>query len=443
MRIQLSDNFNYNRLVRFVLPSVAMMIFTSIYSVVDGLFVSNFVGKTSFAAVNLIMPIIMAMGTIGFMIGTGGSAIISKALGEGKPYQANRYFSMLVYVSVILGIFITVVGLVFIHSIVKAIGAEGEIAEQCVIYGRIMIASITPFILQSVFQSFFITAEKPGLSLKITATAGFTNMLLDFLFVAIFKWGIAGAAVATAISQIIGGIIPLIYFSRKNSSLLKLTRTKIEKRILLNTFTNGSSEMMTNLSTSLVNILYNYQLINIIGEDGISAYGVIMYINFIFTAVFIGYSIGIAPVIGYHYGSGNSVELKSLFKKSIILVGISGIVMTLLSEFLAGNLSKIFVGYDSQLCELTSRGFRIYAISFLASGFNIFGSAFFTALSNGLVSAIISFMRTLLFQLIFVIMLPMIIGLDGIWLSIVAAELAAVFVTIIFFIKMKDKYNYL
>lgn len=443
MNIQLSDHFTYKKLLRFVIPSIVMMIFTSVYGVVDGLFVSNFAGKTAFAAVNLIMPVLMILGTVGFMIGAGGSAIVSKTLGEGNREKANQYFSMLIYTSIIGGIVLTIAGQIFLRPVSIMLGAEGDMIDNCVQYGRIIISALVPFMLQNVFQSFLITAEKPHFGLFITVMAGCTNMLLDFLFVGVLKWGITGAAAATAISQCIGGLIPLIYFLRKNSSILRLTKAHFNGCILLKTCTNGSSELMTNISMSLVTILYNFQLMRFAGQDGIVAGGVIMYAGFIFAAAFIGYSIGCAPIIGYNFGAQNHSELKNLFKKSMMIIGVSGVIMFVLSVFTSHPLSKIFVGYDSGLLGMTSRAFKIYSLSFIIWGFNIFGSAFFTALNNGLVSAVISFLRTLLFQIIVVIVLPVFLGLDGIWFANVAAELLSLAVTAGFFIGEKNKYHYI
>lgn len=442
MKIQLSDHFNYRRLIRFVIPSVLMMIFTSIYGVVDGLFVSNFAGKTAFAAVNLIMPVLMVLGTVGFMFGAGGSAIVSKTLGEGNTEKANKYFSMLVYATIISGIILTIAGFIFLRPMAVLLGAEGDMLEGCVLYGRIIIAALTAFMLQNVFQSFLITAEKPHFGLIITVMAGCTNMVLDFLVVGVFKWGIAGAAAATGLSQCVGGIIPLVYFLGKNNSTLRLTKTGFDKKVIIKACTNGSSELMTNISMSLVNILYNFQLMKFAGEDGLAAYGVIMYAGFIFAAAFIGYSIGCAPVIGYNFGAKNHMELKNLFKKSMIIISVTGVAMLLFGEIMAHPLAKIFVGYDAELLSLTSRGFKIYSVAYLIWGYNIFGSAFFTALNNGLVSAIISFLRTLVFQIIAVLILPMILGIDGIWMAIIAAELMSLAVTIAFLINKKKVYHY-
>lgn len=442
MRIQLSDHFTYGRILRFVMSPVLMMICVSLYSIVDGFFVSNYVGKTPFAAVNLIMPVCMAFGSIGIMIGTGGSAVVSKTLGEGKRKEASQYFSMLVYFAVILSLVLSVTGFVFARPIAAALGAEGELLENCVIYSRILAFALTPFVLQNIFQSFFVTAEKPGLSLRMSLLAGITNMVLDYLFIPVLHWGIAGAAIATALGQIVGGIVPLLYFAGKNDSLLQLTRTKIRGKIIWKTFGNGSSEMVTNLSTSLINILYNFQLMRLAGENGIAAYGIIMYVNFIFMAIYFGYAIGSSPVIGYHYGAGNWKELKSLFSKSLVLMGTAGILLTLLAEFLTAPLVAVFAGYDAELSEMTCHGFRLYALAFSVMGINVWGSALFTALGNGLVSAAISFLRTLVFQIIMVAVLPMLLGMDGIWLAIVAAESLALVVTGIFFAVKRKQYHY-
>ena len=441
-RIQLSDHFTYGRLLRFTLPSIVMMIFTSIYSVVDGLFVSNFVGKTPFAAINLIMPILIVLGALGFMIGTGGSAIVAKTLGERDTERANHHFSMLVYVTVVGGVLLTALGELLLRPMCVLLGAKGEMLENCVLYGRIVLLALTAFMLQNVFQSFLITAEKARLGLIITVLSGVTNMVLDYVFIALLHWGLTGAALATALSQMVGGVTPFVYFLRENDSLLRLTKTRFDGRILLKTCTNGSSELMSNISASVVTMLYNFQLMSLAGEDGIAAYGVVMYVNFIFAAIFVGYSIGTAPVIGYQYGAQNHAELKNLFRRSLVLMTLSGAGMALLAEALAQPLTQIFVGYDAGLYAMTLRGFRLYSVSFLITGINIFGSSFFTALNNGVVSAAISFLRTLVFQVVVVLVLPAIFGLDGIWFAITAAELLALAVTILFFVLKRKEYHY-
>ena len=397
MKIQLSDSFDYKKLLRFTFPSIIMMVFTSIYGVVDGFFVSNFVGKTPFAAVNFIMPFLMILGTGGFMFGTGGSALIAITMGAGDKERARRLFSLFIYVSAICGILIGALGIVVIRPVAAWLGAEGEMLDNCVVYGRIILAVLPALILQYEFQSFFITAEKPKLGLAVTVAAGVANMVLDALFVGVLRWGLVGAAAATAISQSVGGIIPLIYFGRPNTSLLRLTRTKFDGRALLKACANGSSELMSNISMSVVGMLYNIQLMKYAGEDGVAAYGVLMYVNMIFLAAFIGYSVGVAPVIGYHYGAGNHGELKGLLKKSLVLIGIFSVGMVALAEGLARPLALIFVGYDPELLDMTLRGFLVYSFSFLFAGLAIYGSSFFTALGNGLVSALISFLRTMVF----------------------------------------------
>lgn len=443
MHIQLSEHFTYKKLLRFTLPSIAMMIFTSIYGVVDGFFVSNFVGKTPFAAVNFIMPFLMILGTLGFMFGTGGSALISKTLGEGDREKANSIFSLLVYVSIGLGIVIAILGIIFIRPIAALLGAEGEMLNYCVIYGRIILIALPAYMLQMEFQSFFVMAEVPQLGLKSTVISGVTNMVLDALFMAVFKWGVIGAAVATAISQFVGGIIPIVYFSLKSTDTIWLTSAKFDGKALLQTCTNGSSELMSNVSMSLVGMLYNVQLMKYAGENGVAAYGVLMYVSFIFIGVFIGFSIGSAPIVSYHYGAKNTAELKSLLKKSCVIIAIISALMVALGEVLARPLSLIFVSYDPELLCMTIRGFAIFSLSYIFTGFAILGSSFFTALNNGLVSAIISFLRTLVFQIAAVIILPIFWGIDGIWVSVIVAEAAAVLVAVIFLFALRKKYNYM
>lgn len=440
--IQLSDHFNLSRLLRFTLPSIIMLVFTSIYGVVDGFFVSNYVGKTSFAAVNFIMPFLMILGCVGFMFGTGGGALIAKTMGEGKKEKANQLFSMLVLVSVLCGVGLAVLGLSFLRPIASALGAQGQMLEDSVAYGRIILIAIPAFILQYEFQCLFATAQKPKLGLYVTVAAGLTNVVLDAVFVAVFSWGLEGAAAATALSQGVGGILPLLYFGRANSSLLKLTKPKFDGKALLKTCTNGSSELMSNISASIVSMLYNMQLLTYAGEDGVAAYGVLMYVNLVFQAVFLGYSVGTAPVISYHDGAKNHVELKGLFRKSLAILAVCAVAMCASALLLAQPLSVLFVGYDPELLAITLRAFSIYSFSFLFSGFAVFGSSFFTALNDGLVSAFISFLRILVFQVILVLTFPLIWQLDGIWLSIVAAEMLAVLVTAGFMIQKRKKYHY-
>lgn len=443
-KIQLSDHFTYGRLIRFTLPSIGMMVFTSIYGVVDGFFVSNFAGKTPFAAVNLIFPLLMILSTVGFMFGTGGSAIVARVLGERNREKANGYFSLFVYVSFALGVLFAVLGIVFINPIATALGAEGEMLRNAVLYARVILLALPFNVLQLLFQSFFVTAEKPQLGLIVTLSAGVTNMVLDAVLVILLPQPhkLVGAAVATAMSQVVGGSVPLFYFFRKNTSLLRLGKTRFEGSAIVKACVNGSSEFMSNISMNLVGMLYNLQLLKYAGEDGIAAYGVMMYVSFIFAAVFLGYSIGTAPVVGFHYGAQNHRELKSLLRKSLIITGILGAVMLLAGQLLATPLSQIFVGYDPQLMALTVSGFRIFVLSFPFMGFAIFGSGFFTALSDGLTSAIISFLRTLVFQVAAVLLLPLLFEIDGVWFSIVVAEFMAVVFSAVFLLGKQKKYQY-
>ncbi len=443
MKIKISDSFSYGRLIKFTLPSILMMIFTSIYGVVDGFFVSTFAGKTAFAAVNFIMPYLMILGSFGFMFGAGGSALVAKTMGEGDSKRANKIFSFIIYVSAAFGIALTVIGIALLRPVGTALGAEGEMLDMCVRYGRIVLSALPFFMLQMEFQSFFVTAEKPQLGLIVTIAAGVTNMVLDAILVGFLPMKLEGAAIATAISQFIGGIFPIIYFSRKNTSLLQFMRTNIDISALIRTVTNGSSELMSNISMSFVGMLYNIQLLKYAGEDGIAAYGVLMYVNMIFIAIFIGYSVGSAPIVGYHFGAGNKGELKSLLRKSFILIGICAVFMLGLAFALAHPLSALFVGYDSALMEMTKNAFFIFSFSFLFAGFAIFGSSFFTALNDGLTSAVISFMRTLVFQIAAVMLLPLAFGLDGVWYSIIVAEVMAALLVFFFLILKRKKYGYI
>ena len=443
-KIQLSDHFTYGRLLRFTVPSIAMMVFTSIYGVVDGFFVSNFAGKVPFTAVNFIMPFLMIFATVGFMFGTGGSAIVARTFGEGEPDRARRYFSLFVYVSFGLGVVLGIVGIVAIRPFAAALGAEGELLENCIVYARIILAALPFYVLQLLFQSFLITAEKPHLGLAVTVGAGVTNMVLDAVLVILLpqEWKLAGAAIATAMSQVVGGAIPLVYFLRENGSILRLGKTRWDGRAVLKACTNGSSEFMSNVSMSLVGMLYNVQLMHYAGQDGVAAYGVMMYVSMIFAAAFIGYSIGAAPVVSYHLGAQNHDELHGLLRRSLILILIFAVCMTAAAELLAHPLAWLFVGYDAELMALTASGFRIFSLAFLLMGFSIFGSGFFTALNDGLTSALISFLRTLVFQSAAVLLLPRLWGIDGVWISIVFAECMAVALTALFLVVKRKRFHY-
>lgn len=440
--IQLSDHFDYKRLLRFTFPSIIMLVFTSIYGVVDGFFVSNFVGKTSFAAVNFIMPVLIMLGCAGFMFGTGGSALIAVTIGGGNPKKANEIFSLLIYAAAACGIVLAALGVVLLPAIASAMGADGALLTDSVRYGRIILIALPFYILQMEFQCLFATAEKPALGLGVTVAAGLTNMTLDALFVGAFRWGLDGAAAATALSQVVGGVVPLAYFGRENSSLLRLGKCRFDGYSLRKTCSNGASELMSNISMSAVSILYNIQLMAKAGENGVAAYGVLMYVSLVFQAIFIGYAVGTAPVVGYHFGAGNRDELKNLLRRSAILLAGFSVVMCLAGETLGRPLAALFVGYDAELLALTTHAFAIFSVSFLFSGFAIFGSSFFTALNDGLTSALISFLRTLVFECSAVLLFPMFWGLNGIWWSIVGAEVMAVAVTLLFLIAKRTRYGY-
>lgn len=444
MNSTFSGHFGYRRLLRVTLPSIVMMIFTSIYCVTDGFFVSNFAGKAAFTAVNFIMPYLMILGCVGFLFGTGGSALIGKTMGEGDRKHADRLFSMVICVTALSGLALGVLGIVLLRPVAELLGAEGELLENCVRYGRLILIANPAYVLQFAFQCLFATAGKPKLGLAVTVAAGATNMVLDALFVGVFRWGIAGAAVATTLSQCVGGLLPLLYFLGKwNRSELHLTRFRFDWQALGRICGNGSSELMSNISSSLVSMVYNLQLLRLAGEDGVSAYGVLMYVQFIFVAIFIGYSIGSAPVVSFHYGAQHHSELKNLLRKSALLMAIGGVTLTVLARVLAAPLSRLFVGYDASLYALTTHAFRLFCWSFLLAGFNIFASGFFTALNNGAVSAAISFLRTLVFQAGSVVILPILLGVDGIWWAITAAEIFAFIISGVFLVLKRNKYHYI
>ena len=429
-------------LIRFVMPSVIMMIFTSVYGIVDGLFISNFVGKTSFAAINLIYPALNIIGAIGFMLGAGGTAFVGKTLGEGKRQTANRYFSMLIWSGAAIGAAAAVLGIIFLPNLAAALGAGESMTGDCVLYGRVILVAMPFFILQNMFQSFFIVAEKPKLGLLVTVAAGVTNMVLDALFVAVFRWGILGAALATGISQFVGAVIPLVYFLGKKNSLLRITKTKLYGRVLLKSCTNGSSEMVSNVAASLMNMLINWQLMRLVGENGVASYGIIMYASFVFTAIIYGYVIGSSPIISYHFGAGNKEELKNLFRKSMVIMTAMGVAIMIVVALSSAPLSRFFVGYDAELCDMTIHAFRIFLISYFCCTFTIFGSSFFTALNNGAVSAVLSFTRTFLFEGGAVLIFPFIWGLEGVWWAFVASDSASMFLTLAFLFALRKRYEY-
>lgn len=442
MAIRLSDHFTYRKLLLFSLPSILMMIFTSIYGVVDGYFVSNFVGKAPFAAVNLIIPFFIILGAAGTMLGVGGSALVAKTLGEGDRERANRLFSLFVYSTAASGVVLGGIGYLILRPVAALLGAEGALLEDCVLYGRWILPATPAFLLQYEFQSFFVTAEKPKLGLAVTVAAGVVNMALDAILVGVCSLGLPGAAIATSLSVFVGGFAPFVYFARPNAGLLRLGRTRWDTLAMGRACANGSSEFVSNISMSLVSMLYNYQLVRLAGEDGVAAYGVLMYVNMIFLSAFLGFSTGTAPVVAFHFGARHTEELKSLLGKSIRIIAAFSLVMFAAGELLARPLSDLFVGYDPALRALTLRGFSIFSVSFLAAGIPIYGSSFFTALNNGFVSAAISFLRTVVFNVAAVLVLPLIWGIDGVWFSAVVTEAVAAGLAVFFWLKERARYHY-
>lgn len=441
--IQLSDHFSYGKMIRFTLPSICMMIFTSIYGIVDGFFVSNYVGAVPFAALNLAMPFIMILSAFGFMFGSGGTALVSMRLGMGEKRRANETFSLLTYVLLVSGIVLGILGAMIAPWICRLLGATEEMMPYAVQYTRINMLSLPLFMLQRMFQSFMITAERPHMGLVVTVISGCTNMVLDWLFVGVFSWGLAGAAYATVISEYVGGLIPLVFFLMPNNSPLRLGKTHFHWHDIVKASTNGSSEFLSVSASSIIGMLYNLQLLRYAGTDGVAAYGVIMYVNFVFTGIYFGYTMGISPVIGFHYGAENEDELKNLFKRSAKMLITASVVITILSELASRLLVGIFVGYDPELMALTVRGFRIYSIAFLFMGINIFGSGFFTALNNGGISAMLSVTRSLGLQLISIYLLPYLLGTDGLWLVVVVSDGLCLLLTIYMLARYRKKYHYI
>lgn len=442
MEIRLSEHFSYGKLLRFTFPSVAMLLFCSIYGMVDGFFVSNYVGATQFAALNLIWPYTMVLGAVGFMIGSGGTALVSKTLGEGKPKLANEYFSMMIYAAIVIGLFLDILGLSLMRPVARLMGADGELLEYAVQYGNIIMAAMPTFMLQCVFQPFMVTAERARLGLWFTVASGLTNMFFDWLFIGVFGWGIRAAAAATVLSQVVGFALPMIYFLRRNNSLLRLGRPSTDMRAFFKACSNGMSELVTNLSISLVGMLYNQRLLLLAGENGVNAYGVISYVSYLFLAMFLGYSMGISPVVGFNYGARNRPELRSLRRKSIVLLSLAALVVGTAGLCFSDSIASFFADGDLEFKDMAARAFRLYSFSYFLSHYNIFASAFFTALNNGKVSAAISFSRTILLQVGAILLLPCVLGLDGIWLAMPLSELLCSLLSFILFQAYRRRYGY-
>lgn len=443
MPIKLSDHFSYRKLLRFTLPSIIMMVISSVYSVVDGLFVSNLIGDLALSSVNIVFPVAMIVGSFGFMLGTGGSAIVARTMGEGDQEQANRYFSMIILAVVLLGVVLSTFCVIYTEPIARFAGASDALIEDCIVYGRILLAGSVPFMLQTSFQSFFVVAEKPQMGLALSIAAGVTNMVLDYVLIAVCGLGIAGAAIATVLGYCVGGVLPLLYFLHPKRKGMRLTRTRFYGKQLLHACANGSSELLSNISSSVVGILYNLQLMRLIGEAGVAAYSVMMYVDFVFIAAFLGFSIGSAPIVSYHYGAANQTELKNVFRKSMVVILCTSLAMVVLSELLSRPLSSAFVGYNAELLDITVHGFRLFALCYLFAGINIYASSFFTALCNGALSALISFLRSLLLRGGMVLLMPLLFDLDGIWAAVTVAEGLAAIVSVGLLYAMRKRYQYL
>ncbi len=443
MKIKLSDHFTYGKLLRFTLPSIVMMICTSIYSVVDGLFVSNLVGENALSAVNIMFPPAMIVGAVGFMLGAGGSAIVARTMGEGKQELANQYFTMIILCVLGAGVALSALALLFVEPIARLAGASDLLMDDCLAYGTVILGGSFVFMLQVTFQTFFVTAELPKMGLFFALASGATNITLDYLFIGVLKLGVVGAAWGTVLGYGLGGLLPLLYFLKPAKGALRLCPTRLYLRELKNACVNGSSELMSNLSSSLIGILYNIQLMRLVGESGVAAFSVMMYVDFSFAAVFLGFSMGSGPIVSYHYGAGNVVELKSILRKSLTVIGAAAVLMVALAELLSRPLAMAFVGYSPALMEMTVHGFRIFAWGYLFSGLGIYGSSFFTSLCYGVVSALISFLRTFLFRGGMVLLLPLFLELDGIWLAGVAADLLGAFTAGALIWKYRKQYHYL
>ena len=443
MPIKLSDHFTYRKLLRFTLPSIIMMVISSVYSVVDGLFVSNLIGDLALSSVNIVFPVAMIVGSFGFMLGTGGSAIVARTMGEGDQEQANQYFSMIILAVVLLGVVLSTFCVIYTEPIARFAGASDALIEDCIVYGRILLAGSVPFMLQTSFQSFFVVAEKPQMGLALSIAAGVTNMVLDYVLIAVCGLGIAGAAIATVLGYCVGGVLPLLYFLHPKRKGMRLTRTRFYGKQLLHACANGSSELLSNISSSVVGILYNLQLMRLIGEAGVAAYSVMMYVDFVFIAAFLGFSIGSAPIVSYHYGAANQTELKNVFRKSMVVILCTSLAMVVLSELLSRPLSSAFVGYNAELLDMTVHGFRLFALCYLFAGINIYASSFFTALCNGALSALISFLRSLLLRGGMVLLMPLLFDLDGIWAAVTVAEGLAAIVSVGLLYAMRKRYQYL
>lgn len=444
--IKLSDKFNYSRLLRFALPSIVMVLISSVYGVVDGVIVSNYTDVEHFAALNLILPYITLLGAAGLMLGTGGSALVGKILGEGKSIRANGIFSLLTYTTIAIGLFLGLFGYITSDAVANILGADETMQHLSFEYSGIIFLFLPCYVLQLYFQSLLTTAERPSLALQITLLAGITNIALDILFVIYLKQGLRGAAYATGVSQTFGGLLPLLYFilNRKKSDInIKLGVALWDLKAICKSCVNGLSEWLMSVSLAIVSFLYYYLLLTgDRGEMGVDTYGVLLYFSYIFIAVSVGFSRGIAPVISYHYGASDRHELHSLLMKGLLIVLVLNLVSGITAQVLSAPLANIFVGHDKGLYEYTVVAFRIYSIHFFVTGFNIYISSFFTALNNGKYSGWISVLRTICFESISILTIWMLFGVDKIWWGVTIAEFLTMVIAFSFLFLKRNFYGY-
>ncbi len=443
MEHALAKKFSLASLLLFAAPNIIMMIVLSMYIIVDGMFVARFIGTTALSAINMFYPAICFEMALGIMIATGGSAIAAKKLGEGKQKEAQNNLSFLMVVEGSFGIVIAVVGNLFTAEIVSFLGASAAQAPLSITYAKIIFSFAPAFFLQTAFQTFFVTAGKPALGLIVTILGGVANILLDYIFMAPLRLGVTGAAIATGIGYCIPAMVGVIFFLKAKTNPFHFVRPRFDGKVLLQACANGSSEMVTNLSNAVTTFLFNFTLLQFYGEDGVASITIILYFQYLFTALYFGYSNGIAPIISYKYGNDDRKQLQALFKNSVLFLIISSIAANVLLHFTISKLLTIFTAENSPVYQITLHGFSIYSMAFMIMGLGIFSSAMFTAFSDGITSAIISFSRTFLFIVGAILLLPAILGERGVWLAVPIAEAFGFLISILYLIGKKQKFHYI
>lgn len=434
--------FGFFSLLKFALPSVIMMMVMGLYSMVDSMFVSRFVSTNALSAINVVYPVINLLIGLGVMLASGGSAVIAAKMGAGKTDEARRDFSMIVTIGLASSIVIAVAGLIFIRPIVTFLGASELLVDYAVTYLAIILMFAPANMLQMLFQMFFVTAGRPGLGLTFIIGAGLVNAVLDYVFIVPLGMGIAGAALATGIGYLIPAAAGLIFFFGKKKELY-FTKPKFSAAVLGSSCSNGSSEMVSNLSMAVVTLVFNRIMMNLAGEDGVAAVTIVMYAQFLLSSIFMGFSLGVQPVISFHHGAGNRRNLKGIYRHCIVFIAIAAVSVFAVAMTLGPTLTTIFTPKDTNVWTLAVRGFMILPFCFLLEGFSIYASAAFTALGDGKTSALISFLRTFLFILTGLLTLPLAFGIDGVWLAVPVAELCSVLVVIgcVLWHKAKGRFN--